>query len=490
MKLKKLLCLIIIFLVNKPFIDKCLSQVNFDTTVDYNNGAEFPYSIYQVADSGYIFITSGNNQIEFNKLKENGSVSFQKTFGLTNTRLYVGLSNSLKPTYDGGFVFGGGVQYLSSSTNAGDGMLVKYDSNADTEFVKILGDTTWESIYDCIQTSDSGFALAGIKHRYLPINNDYWIVKTDQNGNVLWARNSLNTGEETFHLIENWNHEIVVSGAKKIANSIHCPFIVTYDLQGNLVSTKSFNYGAFICAAGAINRYGTFNYALTGCLDTIINNNDYSYPEYLAKTDSNFNIIWKTIFNSPEKINIYINKEISDQGIVLVGFKHDSVTGFTVGWIAKIDSNGSKVWEHFYKHGPSYNYFSDFQETFDHGFVICGTTWGGSSQDSWIVKLDSNGCLDTSCGLNTGTVELFYSQNSLDIFPNPSTAQVTINYKLMPGKEGKLSIFSMLGEKIKEQVLFDGSKQIEINIDHWAKGIYLCIVESKGNILKGKLIKE
>lgn len=470
------------------------AQQNFDTLVDYNYAAEFPYSIYQVADSGYIFTTAGNNLIEFNKLNKDGSLLFQRLFGIPISRLYSGLSNSLKKTFDGGYAFGGGVRYSSSSVNTDDGMLVKYNSNGDTEFVKVLGDTTWETIYDCIQTSDSGFVVAGLKRIFSPYSDaNFWIVKTDSIGNIIWERTLGTTDDErAYCVIENSSHQIVVSGWQGVTGGSYYPYWAVYDLQGSLIFTKSLNYSPFHDGA-LIHNYFDNEYIFIGYLDSIINMNDAVNPRFIARMDSNFNFKWMTVFNAPELKDIYIPKRISDYGIVLVGFKHDNNTNFPAGWIAKIDSSGNKLWEHFYTHDNNtntYNYFSDFQETFDHGFIVCGTTWGGQSQDSWIVKLDSNGCLDTTCGFNTGTVEVFYPNTSLEIFPNPSTDKVTINYYLPQGKTGTLSFFNMLGEKMKDRMLQQGSKQVEINISHWAKGIYLCVVETGGVIYYGKILRE
>ena len=494
MKVKSTLRQAQIFLCACLLSFNIFAQQNFDTVVDYNNALEFPYSVYQVGDSGYIFITSGNASIEFNKLNKDGSVAFQKVFGFPDIRLYVGLSNSLKPTFDGGWVFGGGVEYLSSSTNPADGLLVKFKADGDTEFVKFLGDTAWETVYDCIQTSDSGFVLVGDKNKYSPnFDIDFWIVKTDISGNIQWERTiGTNTNEQAFVVIENSKHQIVVSGAKEYANPIQYPYIAIYDLQGNLISTKSFNSGALICAGGAIRHYNSNEYSLVGCLDSVINVNDVPYPEFVARLDSNFNFKWMTVFNAPEAKEIYINKEISDHGVVLVGFKRGNNTGSHVGWIAKIDSSGNKLWEHFYAHNNnlSFNYFSDFEETFDHGFVICGSTDGPSTQDSWIVKLDSNGCLDSSCGLNTGTFELFYSPLSLEVFPNPSTNQVSIKYNLPFGKTGMLSIFNILGMKMEDQILPEGSDQIEINVQRWTQGIYTCVIKTEEKVFTGKILKE
>ncbi len=470
------------------------AQQNFDTLVDYNYATEFPYSIYQEADSGFIFITSGNNGIEFNKLNKDGSLAFQKLFGIPLTKLYVGLSNSLKKTFDGGYVFGGGIQYSSSSVNKGDGLLVKYDANGDTGFVKALGDTTWDTIYDSFQLSDSGYILAGIKRIYSPNSNyNFWIVKTDSIGNIIWERTLGTTDDErAYCVIENSSHQIVVSGWQGVTGGSYYPYWAVYDLQGTLILTKSLNYNPFYDGAIIYNYYSD-EYIFIGYLDSIINNNDAVNSMFIARMDSNFIFKWMTVFNAPENKYIYIAKRISDYGIVLVGFKEDSTTNFPIGWIAKIDSSGNKLWEHFYTHGNNtntYNYFSDFQETFDHGFIVCGTTWGGQSQDSWIVKLDSNGCLDTTCGFNTGTIEVFYPKTSLEIFPNPSTENVTINYFLPQGKTGTLYVFNMLGVKMKDEMLPPGSKQIEINISHWAKGIYMCVVGTGEIKYYGKIVKE
>lgn len=467
-------------------------QQSFDTLYDYNYSAEFPYSIYQTIDSGYIFITSAKDSILFTKINKDASLSRQKTFGFQSDNLYVGMSNSLKPTFDGGWVFGGGSEYLSSTSNHADAILCKYKNNGDTDFVKFIGDTTWETAYDCIQTSDSGFVIVGIKGKYSPtFDSDYWIVKTDVNGNVTWERTiGSSLDEQAFRVVENNKNQIVVSGAKEIANPIHFPYIVIYDLQGNLIRTKSFNSGAFNCAAGSINLYNSNEYTMVGCLDTMLNSGDYPYPEYVSRLDSNFNFKWISLFNSPVLKAIYIAKEISDHGIVVIGFKEDNVLGFPVGWITKLDSSGNKVWEHFYTHGPTYNYFSDFQETLDHGFIVCGSTYGPHSQDSWIIKLDSNGCLMNNCGLNTNTQELFYNTVSLNVFPNPATNTISLNYILFEGKEGHLEIYNMLGELETSQILPIGSSQFELNISNWSTGMYLVVLKSGLNEVTKKILKE
>jgi len=487
--IKKVQIIICIFLISKSGI----AQQNFDTLVDFNNYVEFPYSVNQTQDSGYIFITSGDDYpqntywIEFNKLNKDGSIAFQKFFGFPGYQCYVGFSGSLKPTYDGGLAFGGSI----AQGNDGNGLFVKYNFSGDTEFVKTIGDTSSDVFYDCIQTSDSGFVFVGDRAKYSPdINNDFWILKTDAQGNKLWEHTlGTNNDEQAFHVIENSRHQLIVSGAKESANPIHYPYAAIYDLQGNLVTTKSFNQGALTCAGGAVWHYGAYEYTLIGCLDTIINTNDASYPQYIARLDSSFNFKWRTVYNSPEIKNIFIDKETSDEGIVLVGNKVDSSTGWPVGWIAKVDSSGNKLWEHFYtRNSNRLAAFTDFQETFDHGFIICGETYGDSShsQDSWIVKLDSNGCLDNTCVINTGTHELMISGLEFTVFPNPASQYITIS---MNEEKGTLILFDLPGKEVMRKNT-EHEKQITVDVSAFKNGVYLLQFITEKKVFTSKVVKE
>jgi hypothetical protein len=489
---KKVQVFICIFLLSFS----CNAQQFIDTVVDYNNYLEFPCSVYQVQDSGYIFVTSGVDLpantywTEFNKLNTDGSIAFQKVFGWPGYKLFVGSSGSLKPTFDGGWAFGG-ADAINASFNKS--MLVKYNAAGDTEFVKISRDTAQSAFEDCIQTSDSGFALAGIHYHTSAAQSDIYIVKTDANGDTLWTRIlGANFDEQAFYVIENSHHQIIVSGAKANSSGLHYPYVAVYDLQGNLINTISFNQGALFSGGGGfIWHYDENDYILSAALDTVINVGDYPYPQYVARLDSNFHFIWRTIYNEPVVKDVYIAQEISNGGIVLVGFTEDSAAGYiAVGWIAKMDSSGNKLWEHFYYHNiNSDNYFSDFQETFDHGFIVCGTTINSvtNNQDSWIVKLDSNGCLDTNCGINTGTVEVSVSGGlEFTVFPNPAMQQVTITTF---EEKGELILYDFLGKEILTKTI-EHEKQITLDVSSLANGIYLLQFNTGKKVFTAKVIKE
>ncbi len=472
----------------------CEAQQNFDTIFHYSNYGELPYSIHQVADSSYVYSTYGADLqsntygVEFGKLNKDGTSAFVKYFEYPGAQCYVGFSGSLKPTFDSGWILGAAI---NTATNQGKGMAIKYNALGDTEFVKFIGDTSVNVFYDCIQSSDSGYVFVGNHVKYSPnINNDFWIVKTDTAGNVIWQRTlGVGVDEQAFHVIENSKHQLVISGAEANTSNWHHPYLAVYDLQGNLVKTKKFIQGALNSGGGGdLWRYGNNDYLLILSLDTVISITDAIDPFCVARLDSNFNFKWKNIYNGPESRDAFISKEISDGGVVIVGRKKDSSLNDTpIGWIAKMDSSGNKLWEHFYNRSGLFSYIIDFQETFDHGFIVCGTVYDTSTsiQNSWIMKLDSNGCLDSNCVINTGIHEVMDNQ-PLKVFPNPVKDHITVQTNDLLGE---LLLYDLKGNKVLQQKAAH-ELQTTMNVESLSSGIYFLQFISGNKLFVAKILKE
>jgi hypothetical protein len=61
---------------------------------------------------------------------------------------------------------------------------------------KTYGGTNWDYAYALVQTSDGGYALAGFTMSFGAGNADFWLVKTDSTGNVLWSKTYGGTSED------------------------------------------------------------------------------------------------------------------------------------------------------------------------------------------------------------------------------------------------------------------------------------------------------
>ena len=80
--------------------------------------------------------------------------------------------------------------------------------------------------------------------------------------------------------------------------------------------------------------------------------------------------------------------------------------------------------------------------------------------------------------------------SGLNIFPNPTEGLVVISFKSIENSNFTISILNVLGEVIFEDKLinFSGFYQKKINLDNFAKSVYLIRIETSESTINKKLI--
>ena len=106
-----------------------------------------------------------------------GDTLWTRTYGLVDSEECY----TATVTSDDCILLGGYTQSLGAGE--GDWWLIKTDMNGDTLWTKTFGGINNDICYHVIETSDSCYLLSGI------ISGDAWLLKTDQNGDTIWARN-------------------------------------------------------------------------------------------------------------------------------------------------------------------------------------------------------------------------------------------------------------------------------------------------------------
>ena len=146
----------------------------------------------------------GNLDYWIVKLNDKGEIEWQRTLG----GQYADVLESMEQTKDGGYIIGG---YSNSPTSRdkehdgygeGDFWVVKLDADGATEWQKVLGGDKDDHLSTIIQTNDGGFLAAGNsvsgsfgnKSRSNEKGTDFWVVKLDEKGEILWDEN-YDTGE-------------------------------------------------------------------------------------------------------------------------------------------------------------------------------------------------------------------------------------------------------------------------------------------------------
>jgi len=156
----------------------------------YGGGSsDYAYSIEQTTDGGYIVagqtvsFGAGKNDLWIFKLTESGIISWQKTYGGSEDD-YI---SSIQKTSDEGYVITGYTE--SFGTGDQDIWVLKIKSNGDVSWQKTYGRRDHRDYSSSIQqTPDGEYILTGYSYDFLLGEGHIWLSKLSSNGSVLWEK--------------------------------------------------------------------------------------------------------------------------------------------------------------------------------------------------------------------------------------------------------------------------------------------------------------
>jgi hypothetical protein len=308
------------------------------------------------------------------------------------------------------------------------------------------------SAEDLTKTADGGYAVCGD----CDINDSLRVgivMKFDQNGDSLWTTTVRNDGYspsfEGYHnylnsVVSTNNNEIVTVGYNNDRYGSD-RWIVKLDENGNVLfnvdieDTLSGDYYSSI----AYNNYDDSYIATGNIIEKVKNDTDIT----ITKFNSDCEIQWqKTYGYVPDSWEDPFDICMSDDGGFVITGRTRDIWEYLL--IMKCNSEGDSLWTRIYSSNVNCGaYGTSVNQTADSGYIVCGTgshDFLSTMLDMWVLKLDTEGLVT---GINedeniTESFELY--QN----YPNPFNNQTVISYSLKNSAEIELNVYNIKGEFI------------------------------------------
>lgn len=114
------------------------------------------------------------------------------------------------------------------------------------------------------------------------------------------------------------------------------------------------------------------------------------YDGYVAKIDSVGTLVWERSYGGDGWDFFNSITPAQDGGYVVAGETYSSGSGGGDGWLVKLDVDGEMEWEHTFG-GAQHDLFNCVARTTDDGYVLAGGHTTDNDMDAWVVKVDQSG---------------------------------------------------------------------------------------------------
>lgn len=326
------------------------------------NDGGFALFGYSKSSDGDVTENNGDQDFWIIKITANGDICWQKSFGFSGTDT----SYAITETNDNGFLLSGVLDVSASGGQGnksvqkhagGDVWAIKLDALGNKQWQNYYGGTFTDTPFGITKTNDNGFIIcASSDSNDFNISNnkgqyDFWILKIDANGTLIWEKNF--GGSE-------------IEEPRGICQTNDGNFMIVGD-------TRSSNQDVF--------------------------SNNGAADLWLIKMTSDGNLLWEKTFGGS---SFDVGRAIfpsQNGGFLIAGNSRSQNANFTNlgqndGWILKIDDAGNQVWQQFLG-GSENDFLNDIIETPDNSIIAIGESYSNNElipinkgfSDGLLIKL-------------------------------------------------------------------------------------------------------
>lgn len=367
-------------------------------------------------------------------------------------------------------------------------------------------------------TSDNGYIFAGTKND--PLN--LVVFKLDSSGVISWSL-EIPAGPSphqngTASIIENNDGTYFVAGytSNTEGDQFFDFWALKLDHNGNILWSKTYggSYEDIVFSAVALSDGG---YAIGG----------YAYSEnayhgaWVVRIDASGNLLWERKYNKSNYCHLQSLLPTPDGGLLLYAYDSEAADI----WIIKTDAFGNVVWDKLYG-GLGFDWPYALIPAYGGGYIA----GGGNASGLWIFKIDDEGSIlwDSTLGhyrsLNTifnnndgsyllggaGLVKIVDSNVNCSAreakenvsketrtsitttaFPNPFNSYVNVTIAAQEAGDLHVQLFSIEGALLKDiqQYVGSGQETVSLKTDGIPAGTYIVKMMLNNQVVTEKLVK-
>ncbi len=386
--MKHLLLLLIIFCLAQHSISQA-PGIHWQNSIG-GSMSDALYAAFQTDDGGYFLAGNSNSNISPDKSENSkggtdfwvlkldtfGNIQWQKTIGGS----FTDRMSKAQPTSDGGVILGG----TSSSNISGDktedsqGMsdywVVKLDVDGNILWQNTIGGSGFDELHSVQQTTDGGYIIGGYSGSNTSGDKtednigvfDYWVVKLDSTGSIEWENTIGGADWDELNIVRQTSDGGYIVGGQSASN-----------ISGD--KTENNTSGAQ-------------------------NNVDY----WVLKLDAMGNIQWQNTIGGIYTDMLLSVEETADNGYILAGWSNSPISGDKTAnakgeedcWIIKLDAVGNIKWQKTIG-GNKRDIPYSIEQLPTGDFLMSGWSGSGISGDKteicrggldyWLIRLNASG---------------------------------------------------------------------------------------------------
>lgn len=493
------------------------------------SGKDFLYDLKKTSDGGYIYGGSSESNISGDKTENTngftdiwliksdseGQIEWQNTIGGNN----FDIMHSIELTSDGGYIICGesdsniSGDKTENSRGFADFWILKLDSVGNVEWDRTIGGSDFDDV-PYLKIIDNGYYICGSSWSDISGDktensrgySDYWLLKLDFSGNIIWQKtiggemndlpNAIVVTDDGGCIVGGYSESSISGEKTENSKGASDYWIVKVDETGTIEWDKTLG-GSKSEILRSLIQTSDYGFLLTGrsWSDNSGDKTEDSKGEYdfwIVKVDATGTIEWDRTMGGNKFDDPFSAKQTSDGGYIIGGYSDSDISGDKTEngegefdfWLVNLNNLGIIESQNTIG-GNNLDRINAVIQTNNGNYVLGGSSKSNISGDKtensrgdydfWIIK-----------HAQTLGIEENPFATAISLYPNPT--KNTLQLSTQDKKINQVNIYTMTGSKVLQLDIDTVSPSVDVS--NFASGVYFIQLYSGRNVALKKFVKE